>query len=274
MNGCSNRMYRLRAAQGYNRRDGPPPAGRCGRADERRNVTGEWLDWHRNYDEDPKMAGRLRAVQRCIRAAMDRDPPGTIRVISACAGDGRDLLGALAGHPRGPDVRARLVELTPELVRAGRERIAREKFPGVEFRQGDASLSSAYAGAVPADIVLLCGIFGNISDADVRGAILQLPELCASNATVIWTRGRFAPDLTPAIRAWFVEAGFEELSFETIDGSTKSVGADRLVAAPRPFRSDRTLFTFLPVEERPSTRAQANRRAPSGDPERVRSSGA
>ena len=204
------------------------------------------------------MAGRLRAVQDRIREALDRCPPGPIRVISACAGDGRDLLGALSGHPRAPEVRARLVELTPELAEAGRERAIREGFLGVEFRQGDASTTGAYAGAVPADIVLLCGIFGNISDGDVRQTIRRLPELCAKQATVIWTRGRFAPDLTPTIRGWFAETGFEELSFVTIAGSTKSVGAHRLVSEPRRFRPEVKLFSFLPPEERPSALARAH----------------
>lgn len=36
---------------------------------------------------------------------------------------------------------------------------------------GDASVTSAYVGAVPADLVLLCGIFGNISDADIRATV-------------------------------------------------------------------------------------------------------
>lgn len=212
------------------------------------------------------MAGRLGAVQDRIRETLDRHPAGPVRVISACAGDGRDLLGALVGHPRANDVRARLVEVDPELVAAGRARAREEGLLGVEFWLGDASISTAYAGAVPADIVLLCGIFGNISDADVRGTIHHLPELCARDATVIWTRGRFEPDLTPAIRAWFVESGFAELSFMTIPGSTKSVGADRLVGVPQQFRRDVKLFTFLPFEERPSNLAGATDSARRGNP--------
>jgi hypothetical protein len=229
-------------------------------------MTGEWLDWHRSYDEDPSMAQRLRVVQNRIAEALDRCPPGSIRVISACAGDGRDLLGALSDHPRARDVSARLVELAPELVEAGRARASRAGLIGVEFAQGDASTSSAYSGAVPADIVLFCGIFGNVSDLDIRWSIQHLPELCAKDATVIWTRGRFEPDLTPAIRSWFAEAGFTELSFVTIDGSTKSVGADRLVTSPRPFRPGVRLFTFLPYEERPSTLAKTPKDGATGGP--------
>jgi Putative methyltransferase len=229
-------------------------------------MTGEWLDWHRSYDEDPSMAQRLRVVQDRIAEALDRCPPGSIRVISACAGDGRDLLGALSDHPRARDVSARLVERAPELVEAGRARASRAGLIGVEFAQGDASTSSAYSGAVPADIVLFCGIFGNVSDLDVQRSIQHLPELCAKDATVIWTRGRFEPDLTPTIRNWFAEAGFTELSFVTIDGSTKSVGAHRLATSPRPFRPGVRLFTFLPYEERPSTLAKTREDGATGSP--------
>ncbi|MGA7860822.1 MAG: class I SAM-dependent methyltransferase [Thermoplasmata archaeon] len=209
------------------------------------------------------MAERLRVVQDRIREALDRRPPGLVRVISACAGDGRDLLATLIGHPRVRDVVARLVEITPELLEAGRERASRAGLVGVEFKLGDAALSNAYAGAVPADIVLLCGVFSNISDLDVRGAIQHLPELCAKHATVIWTRGRFEPDLTPKIRDWFVEAGFTELSFVTIAGSMKSVGAHRLTGSPKPFRPDVRLFTFLPPEERPSNLAKNRDKGPT-----------
>ena len=215
------------------------------------------MEWHRSYEEDPSMADRLRVVQGRIREALSHRPTGRVRVISACAGDGRDLLGALIGHPRAHDVVARLVELAPELLEAGRERASRAGLVGVEFKLGDAATSNAYAGAVPADIVLFCGVFGNISDVHVRGAIQHLPELCAKDATVIWTRGRFEPDLTPRIRDWFVESGFTELSFVTIAGSTKSVGAHRLTGAPKPFRPDVRLFTFLPPEERPSRLAES-----------------
>jgi hypothetical protein len=222
-------------------------------------MTDEWLEWHRGYEEGKPQALRLHVVQDRIREALDSRPPGPIRILSVCAGDGRDLLGVLTGHPRAHDVRARLVDLTPELVTAGRARASREGLTGVEWTQGDASNTTAYLGAVPADLVLVCGVFGNICDEDVRGTIQHLPELCARDATVIWTRGRFEPDLTPAIRTWFQEAGFTELSFVAIPDTTGSVGAHRLATDGRPFRPDVRLFTFLPYGERPSTLAKVRR---------------
>ena len=216
----------------------------------------EWVDWHRRYDQDAQMKGRLLLVQARIREALDRQPPGPVQVISVCAGDGRDLIGALEGHPRARDVRARLVEISPELVARGRERLARVAAPGLEFVQGDASTTDAFAGAVPADLVLLCGIFGNVTDEDIHGTVRHVRELARPRATVVWTRGRFAPDLTPTIRQWFGTEGFAEVSFDTVPDTTASVGVHRLEAEPRPYRPGVRLFTFLEKVDRPSERAR------------------
>ena len=89
--------------------------------------------------------------------ALDRCPPGPIAIVSICAGDGRDLLGALRDHPRRLDVRARLVKLDPELVGRGRARAAELGLDGVELRVGDAAETTAYAAAVPVDVVLAWG---------------------------------------------------------------------------------------------------------------------
>lgn len=215
----------------------------------------EWVEWHRSYDGDRARTQRLELVRERIREALSESPPGPIRVVSVCAGDGRDLLGALEGHPRAGDVRARLVELTPELVSAGCGQAHRQHLAGVEFVRGDAATTSTYEGAVPARLVIVCGVFGNISDSDIHRTVTHLPELCAENATVIWTRGRVAPDLTPTIREWFRETGFAEVSFVPIPDSTASVGTHRLTGPPKPFRAGVHLFTFLPKAERPSTRA-------------------
>jgi hypothetical protein len=219
-------------------------------------MTSEWVTWHQGYEGDQPLAKRLKAVQQLIREALYCAPPGPIRAISLCAGDGRDLLGVLSDHPRARDVEARLVELDLELVASGREQVTRLGLPRIEFVVGDASETRIWTGAVPADIVLLCGIFGNISDADVQGTVGHISELCIPSGTVIWTRGRFEPDLTPKIRAWFHEAGFEELAFVPIPDSTASAGSHRLRQPPRPFRDDERLFTFLPKELRPSTRGR------------------
>jgi hypothetical protein len=62
----------------------------------------DWYTWHHDYDDPGSaLARRLAAVQDQIRVALDQAEPGLLRAISVCAGQGRDLIGALAGHPRG-----------------------------------------------------------------------------------------------------------------------------------------------------------------------------
>lgn len=120
----------------------------------------------------------------------------------------------------------------------------------VEVRQADAAQSDVYAHAVPTDLVLLCGIFGNVSDADVRATIEAAPELCAPGAEVVWTRHRHDPDLTPSIRGWFADAGFEEVAFVAPEGEHWSVGIHRLVAPASSSPAWPPLVHVLPVTRR------------------------
>lgn len=108
---------------------------------------------------------------------------------------------------------------------------------------GDASITDAYRGAVPADLILLCGVFGNISNVDLANTINHLPQLSAPNATVVWTRHRHPPDLTPFIREAFGRAGFDELAF--VDSPPFGVGANRLRVSPQPFQAAVRLFEFV-----------------------------
>ncbi len=56
----------------------------------------DYRAWHEDYD-DPEsgLTWRLGVVRSHIRAALDAKP-GPARVLSACAGDGRDIIGVLA----------------------------------------------------------------------------------------------------------------------------------------------------------------------------------
>jgi hypothetical protein len=210
--------------------------------DEPDPTTANWVDWHLAYDiEDSPLHRRLAIVQEHIRDALDQCAPGLIRIISMCAGQGRDLIGALADHPRRAGVRARLVELDAQNCDVARACAP----PGVEVVCGDASVTSAYAGATPAEILLVCGVFGNISDADIVNTIDALPSLCAPDATVIWTRHRKPPDRTVAVRKWFATAGFTEIAFDGPDGFVFGVGANRLTVPPVPFRDDVKMFEFV-----------------------------
>jgi hypothetical protein len=204
-----------------------------------------WVAWHRDYDvPGSPLAQRLAAVQAQIAAVLDQAPPGPLRAVSLCAGQGRDLIGVLAGHPRGPDVTARLVELDPDNAATARELAAAAGLPRVEVVLADAADPAAYAGLVPADLVLACGIFGNIPDADIRRTIGYFPQLCATGGTVLWTRGRWAPDLIPQICAWFGAQGFEPL-WVSDSALPFGAGAHRFTSAPAPLATGPRMFSFM-----------------------------
>jgi hypothetical protein len=208
-------------------------------------VTTDWGQWHDGYAMPGSGLGdRLAAVRAQIDRRLDATAPDPVRVVSACAGDGRDLLGVLAGRGDADRVTALLVEKDVGLSARARD-VAGPLPAQIDVRQADAAQSDVYAGAVPAELVLLCGIFGNVSDADVQATVDAAPQLCAPGAEVIWTRHRRAPDLTPSIRGWFAAAGFEEVAFVAPGSDEWSVGVHRLVAEPSPLELGCHWFTFL-----------------------------
>src|ERR1700729_4245498 len=208
-------------------------------------VRRDWVDWHRDYDDPGSLLSRRgERVQGHLRAELERAPVGAVRLISLCAGQGRDVIGVLTGHPRRDDVRARLVELDERNVALARQSAQAAGLHGVEMLRADAGITDACAGAVPAQIVVVCGIFGNITGSDIQATVAALPSLCAPGALVLWTRHRRPPDLTPAIRSWFGEAGFREEAFYTSDDGFMSVGAHRLAGEAAPPPLGQRLFTF------------------------------
>lgn len=207
----------------------------------------DWQRWHQEYDQPGSaLARRLEAVQAQVRTALDCAPAGVVRVISLCGGQGRDVLDVVAEHPRRADVRARLVELDAGLSSFAKERAgALGLLDTVDIVTGDAALIDQYDGMVPADVVLVCGVFGNISDEDIEATIDSCPQLCQPGATLIWTRHRRDPDLVPQICDWFEGRGFEREWVSDPDAGF-GVGVHRYAGEPQPLVKGRQLFTFVP----------------------------
>jgi hypothetical protein len=183
-------------------------------------------------------------VQGFIRDFLDGRSDRESRVVSLCAGKGLDLLGVLSSHPAKQLVTGRLVELNSDLAAAAREVAETAGLNNLEVVVADAGLTDSYVGAVPADLVIACGVFGNISDRDVEATVRAMPSLCSQGGTVIWTRHRYAPDLTPAIRRWFAEAGFAEQAFTSPGVDSFAVGVHRLDEPGVTLSVGRQLFTF------------------------------
>jgi hypothetical protein len=180
-----------------------------------------------------------------MHLALDLLPPGPISLISACAGQGHDVVLALQRHPRAGSVSGYLVEWDEHNVRQAAAALRSAGLDGIEAIRADASETDAYRDMPRADLLLLCGIFGNVSDDDVQNTVHKASQLCSPGAFTIWTRHRRAPDLTPQIREWFGEAGFGEVSFESPGEDSFSVGMNRLAHAPIDYAPGAKLFTFL-----------------------------
>ena len=206
----------------------------------------DWVAWHAAYDDPASpLSARLRCVRSHLSDAIDQAPPGPVRLVSLCAGQGHDVIGVLPGHPRREDVRAVLVESDDRNAGLARQAAAGHGLARVEVRQADASLVPGFADALPADVLLLCGIFGNVSGRDIQRTVQAAPALCRAGATVIWTRHRRPPDLTPQIREWFASGGFAEIAFDAVETSTLiGVGVGRLGRAPAGELPRGRLFTF------------------------------
>jgi Putative methyltransferase len=206
----------------------------------------DYASWHDDYDR-PGSALHLRllVVQDLIASALDELPPGPVRVISMCAGQGRDVIGAARRHRRGRDLTGVLVESDARNVAVARKSIEQAGLDDLTVIEGDAGHSGVYAGAVPADLVLACGIFGNVSDADIRRTVSFLPALCAAGAWMLWTRAPRDDGILAAIQDWSAAAGFTPRALVVGEGDLFGVGAAVLTGPPSPFPPDQPLFTFV-----------------------------
>ncbi len=207
----------------------------------------DWQAWHARYDQPGSgLARRLEVVRRRVGEALAALGDAPARVLSLCAGDGRDLLPGLASAG-GQRWRCTLVERDPVLAAAAAERAHALGLTDVDVVVGNAGDPATFTAHLPVDLLLVCGVLGNISEDDCRTTISAVPAMLRPGGMVVWTRGGSEHDLRPSVRRWFVEAGCDELAY---DGEPESygVGLGRL-ASPAPPGAPRALptrlFTFL-----------------------------
>jgi hypothetical protein len=205
----------------------------------------DWVGWHQAYDDpESSLSKRLAVVRRRIGECLDSAERAPLRIVSLCAGDGRDVLPELAARP-GLSASTTLVEVDESLAARAADAAAGFGLADVQVLVGDAGVTASFADQLPADLLLLCGIFGNVADADIRNTLNAARAMVREGGHVIWTRGRFEDvDLRDAVRQWTIEAGFTEVAFDGAPanygvGLYRCDGPDR--SAPLPPR----LFTFI-----------------------------
>lgn len=205
----------------------------------------DWHSWHEAYDDaTTSLARRLSVVQRRLAEIIDPGLTAEPRLLSLCAGDGRDLLPVL--QARRPAVSALLVELDETLARRSRSAAADAGLEAVEVRCADAGDPASFRDFLPVGVLMLCGIFGNVEHASVKDIIDRVPSMLAVGGYVVWTRGESDPDRRPEVREWFTAVGLKEVSF---DGSPEpyGVGVNQLQVGTTslPGTLPDRLFTFV-----------------------------
>jgi len=136
------------------------------------------------------------------------------------------------------------VELDEDLAEAARTTAAALELTSVRVECADAGDPAVFAAHLPVDLLLLCGIFGNIEEPDIRATVAAATAMVTPGGFAIWTRGPMQPDLRPAIRRWFEDAAFEEVTYDG-EPAPYGVGMARRTDAPADVNPlpDR-LFTF------------------------------
>ena len=206
----------------------------------------DWKKWHTLYnDTDSGLAKRLRLVQESIGDNLPNTIEDKFQIIDICSGDGRDLLEVLARYPAADQVCSYLVELDERLVEESRHTVNGKNLPNITVVNGDASLLHTYENIPRADLLLLCGVFGNISRDDVQSTIEALPQLSKHGTKVIWTRHLRQKEEVPAIQSLFIANGFSEVALKTTDDQSYAVATHEFKGSPEPLKNNTKLFTFI-----------------------------
>jgi len=213
-----------------------------------------WSDWHDEYDDpDSELALRMRTVRKHVAAVVEACPPGPVTVVSICAGQGREVIGALESHPRRDDVRGRLVELDADNAAFATQWANEAHLEALEVVHGDASVGDAYAGLPRADLVVVSGLFGHVDDKDRVSTIAFLRQMLRSDGHVVWTSFLRNNGPVEKMRRFFVEQSFDEVETEFLPGEEYrfTVTLSRYAGSEEPLQASTKLFTFGSRRKRP-----------------------
>jgi hypothetical protein len=212
--------------------------------------------WAETAYKNPLFQRRLDEVKKQITEALDECPPGPLRIISICSGDGRDILGVLPDHPRRQDAVCLLIDANAKAIADARSGALAA---GVEKQfhciVGDAACLDHYAEFGPANLILISGVFVYLLPSDAEKLIAALPMLCQAGCFVIWNRRH---SQSPGIEIFFkrstqiehLQTFFRFYNFTTVtDSSTGAEGfvvrRERFDGAPKAWSPGPLLFKFF-----------------------------
>ncbi|RBP48046.1 amino acid adenylation domain-containing protein [Roseimicrobium gellanilyticum] len=212
----------------------------------------DWTNWHQLYDAGMGISARLRLVEEQLRAAVEACQPGPVRILSICAGDGRDIFGAFAGHPRSQDVHAVLIDTDAAgLQRAETWAVEAGMGGRIQTLCADATSGANYRGVTHADIVLVSGVLAHVSEASIPGLIQSLPMLLQTGGWLIWNRHLVlnrGSEHVSLLRDLLRSTGFKEEVYELTSPKGFAVSSARYHGAMLPLDEQRVLFDFVGLD--------------------------
>jgi hypothetical protein len=208
--------------------------------------TDGWSGWPGKAYARSGYHQRLSAVQTHLSQCLDSAPGGEVRIVSICAGDGRDVIGVVESHRRRNEITAWLVELNRHSVSVG---VRRATSAGLEERvrylNADATIYETYRNVWPSDIVLVCGVWGHVPVCDRMPLVRAIAGLCKSGSSVIWTRGvsRGHAHLQ-AIQSLFADSDWNEVRLSITPDRKWAAATYRYVGAPLDRPQGGRIFQF------------------------------
>jgi hypothetical protein len=205
-----------------------------------------WSGWPEKAYQRQGYQRRLRVVQEHLAECLDVAPPGAVKVLSMCAGDGRDVIGVVQSHPRRNDVSAWLVELNRQSVDLGLHYTTHAGLEkSLRFVNEDATVYTTYKYIAPADIVLVCGVWGHVPPPERGGLVQAAAALTRAGGSVIWTRGvskgmsRF-----DEIDSLFAEPAWEKVRVSFTADKSWAVATHRYRGPAQELPADGQIFHF------------------------------
>lgn len=229
----------------------------------------DWANWHKLYDAGLGLSVRLRIVREQIQAALDECAPGPVRIVSICAGDGRDVIEAVSCHRRCHDVAATLIDNHAPSLDRGRALASEAGVAGqIEFVCADATLAGSYLGSVPADVIIISGVLGHVSDAWLPRFLGNLPMLCQEGGSVIWNRHQVVnrgAEHVRLIQQILRARDFHEVHFEATSPTGFAVSRARFRGTAQPLDPGRVLFEFAGLDRLVRENEATGETASAGD---------